>query len=103
MKKRIIILFAILAAFALSSCVEENLREGTVGDKIVPVNLSFGTQPFGQVEVNTKATIGIIPESRVSNMFLFIFVDGKRYYAHYFDSSDLVPTIDVLEKSYENC
>lgn len=103
MKKRIIILFAFLATFALSSCVEENLREGTVGDKIVPVNLSFGTRPFGQVEVNTKATIGIVPESRVSNMFLFIFVDGKRYYAHYFDSSDLVPTIDVLKESYENC
>lgn len=103
MKKRIIILFAILAAFALSSCVEENLREGTVGDKIVPVNLSFGTRPFGQVEVNTKATIGIVPESRVSNMFLFIFVDGKRYYAHYFDSADLVPNNEALEASYDNC
>ena len=73
MKKRIIILFAILASFVLSSCVKENLREGTVGNKIVPVNLSFGTQSFGKVEINTKATIGIVPESRVSNMFLFIF------------------------------
>lgn len=103
MKKRIIILFAILASFVLSSCVKENLREGTVGDKIVPVNLSFGTQSFGKVEINTKATIGIVPESRLSNMFLFIFVDGKRYYAHYFDSADLVPNNDALEASYENC
>ncbi|MGN0187992.1 MAG: hypothetical protein ACI395_00600, partial [Candidatus Cryptobacteroides sp.] len=103
MKKRIIIFFAFLAAFALCSCERENLREGTVGDSIVPVDIEFGSSRSGNVEITTKATLGIVPESRVSNMFLFIFVDGKRYYAHYFDSADLVGSIEELKESWENC
>lgn len=80
-----VIICACLTAF---SCERENIREGSVGNGECTVDLNFGYRNPATINVTTKSTLDIVPESRVLNMFVYIFVDGKRYYAHYFDSSE---------------
>ncbi len=87
----------------LASCVRENLVEPTVRDGETVVELGFGFKDFEEAKVETRATLDIIPESRVSNLFLFMFVGEKRYYAHYFDKSSLALTLeDMREESNES-
>lgn len=100
MKKFII--FSILVCL-FASCVEESLVPPSVGDKEVIVDLDFGGSAFDMVHVGTKATLDVVPESRVSNMFVFIFVGEKRYYAHYFDKEDLKASIEEVRGSSLNC
>lgn len=101
MKTRYII-YSFIAVFLLSSCVKENFTEGFVSDKTVPVTVEFGHSSFNNVEITTKSTLSLIPESRVSNLVVFIFVNGKRYYAHYFDRNELVYSDEALDNAVSN-
>ena len=90
-------------AFVLCSCVKTDLVEPAAGDGEAVVELDFGFRDFDEVRVETKATLDIIPESRVTNMFLFIFVGEQRYYAHFFDKTSLAPTLqDMREEEGES-
>ncbi len=94
--------FLLTIALALVSCVREDLAEPGLMDGETLVELNFGFKDFEHVKVETKATLDIIPESRISNMFVFIFVGEKRFYAHYFDKASMSPTItDMREESTE--
>ena len=99
--KKFIILSVLVCLFA--SCIEENLVPPSVGDEEVLVDLDFGGSAFDMVHVGTKATLDVVPESRVSNMFVFIFVGEKRYYAHYFDKEDLRDSMLSVTESPVNC
>ena len=99
--KKFIILSVLVCLFA--SCIEENLVPPSVGDEEVLVDLDFGGSAFDMVHVGTKATLDVIPESRVSNMFVFVFVGEKRYYAHYFDKDCLKASMDEVRSSSVNC
>lgn len=89
MKKFFIhIALIICACLTAVSCERENIREGSVGNGECTVDLNFGYRNPATINVTTKSTLDIVPESRVLNMFVYIFVNGKRYYAHYFDSSE---------------
>lgn len=89
-------------ALALVSCVREDLVEPGLKDGEAVVELNFGFKDFERVKVETKATLDIIPESRISNMFVFIFVGEKRYYAHYFDKTSMSPNkADMREEPTE--
>ena len=87
----------------LSGCVEEKLLPPSESGKEVVVNLEFGGSSLEEVKVGTKATLDVIPESRVSNMFVFVFVGEKRYYAHYFDSDCLKASKEEVRNSSVNC
>lgn len=89
MKKYIYILLIISCMFSLVSCTDDNLSQiGSVGDEVL-VTLPFTQSEYEEVEIKTRATLDEIPESRVQNIFVYIFVDGKRVYSHYFDTSNL--------------
>jgi len=89
-------------ALALSSCVRDELEEPFEGEGSAMVEIGFGFKDFSQVKVETRATLDIIPESRISNMFVMIFLGEKRYYAHYFDKTSLSPTLeDMRDESTE--
>lgn len=99
--KKFIILSALVCLFAC--CVKENFLPPSVGEGEVLVDLDFGGSAFEMVRVGTKATLDVVPESRVSNMFVFIFVGEKRYYAHYFDKEDLKESMPLVINSPDNC
>lgn len=99
--KRLFILSVIVCL--LSGCVEEKLLPPSESGKEVLVNLEFGGSSLEEVKVGTKATLDVIPESRVSNMFVFVFVGEKRYYAHYFDSDCLKASKEEVRNSSVNC
>lgn len=97
MKKLTYFIVLVGLLLPLSSCVREDLSEPSVGEGEAVVELNFGFKDFDQVNVETRATLDIIPESRVSNMFLFLFVGEKRYYAHYFDKTSLALTLEDMK------
>ena len=82
-------LFCLACLFSLTTaCTDEELvKESTVG-KETWVDFHFGSQCFQPVEITTRATLGVLPESRVNNLFAIIFANGKRIYARYFDNSN---------------
>lgn len=92
------IVFFILLLMQIS-CVREDLVEPTIGKGMTWVDLKFGHKDFEAVNISTKATLDPIPESRVSNMYAYIFVGETRVYAHYFDHKDLALSNDGLHAS----
>ena len=99
--KRLFILSVIVCL--LSGCVEEKLLPPSESGKEVLVNLEFGGSSLEEVKVGTKATLDVIPESRVSNMFVYVFVGEKRYYAHYFDKGCLRASKELVRNASVNC
>ena len=91
----------ICACLTAISCERENIREGSVGNGECTVDLNFGYRNPATINVTTKSTLDIVPESRVLNMFVYIFVNGKRYYAHYFDSSEQYDRVSDFQD--KNC
>ncbi|MGN1211655.1 MAG: hypothetical protein ACI4TM_08210 [Candidatus Cryptobacteroides sp.] len=101
--KHILKYIIVLLSFTLfASCLEEEMAEPFVGDEVL-ADIKFSHTDFEQVTVTTKSTLDIVPESRVSNMFVFVFVGEKRYYAHYFSGSDLKASEMAVITSDVNC
>ena len=93
----------ILALLALSGCVRESEPfESPVGEDTW-VTIPFGAANYGPVEVVTKSDTGIIGESRIKNLFLFIFSEdgSKRLYAHFFDERNLGAKADILAGQFD--
>ena len=95
-------IFLLAVVLVSASCQREELTETVIGDEVW-VDFDFGYKSSGQVNVTTKATLDIIPESRVSNMFVYVFVGDKRYYAHYFDRKSLKTSTDIVKEADVNC
>ena len=74
------------------SCVDENFApDASLGEGEVYATLAFGHESFEEVEISTRATLSEIAESRVENLFVYIFDNtGKRVYSHYYDYSNRV-------------
>lgn len=85
--------------------MQEELSENEmyVGEEEVLATLKFSHKDFDVVNITTRATLDLIPESRVQNLFVYIFVGEKRVYAHYFDRDDLVENQAEVEQSEDNC
>ena len=96
-------IFIIGIILSLCSCVKNDFSEPGILEGEATVELNFGFKDFEQVSLETKSTLDFIPESRVSNLFLYIFVNDKRYYAHYFDKSSLALDLeDLRDKKSES-
>jgi hypothetical protein len=97
--KRSFTLSFLLLMVLLGGCTREGqpADEDTTGPETW-VTLPFSASAFGAVSIETRSDTGIIGESRVKNIFLFIFnEDGtKRLYAHFFDSGNLGTQQDVM-------
>ena len=82
---------------AIPSCVKEELSEESVfvSDQETFVTVDFNITDYEEIAITTKSTLDLVPESRVQNLFVYIFVDGKRVYAHYFDKSNAYARCDI--------
>lgn len=100
------VLTYILAALCLTplfaSCERVVMTEGKVEEAECVVDIPFGYKAYDEVNITTKSTLDIVPESRVQNLFVFVFVNGKRYYAHFFDLNNRVEPA-ALATTDDNC
>ena len=95
---------ALFLVFLTVSCVREELQEKSefVSDEQTLALLEFTHSDFEKINISTKATLELIPESRVQNMFVCIFVGERRVYAHYFDAANKMSDKDEVIASNDN-
>lgn len=92
------------ALMCLASCVRENLEVQEITGEEVWCTLDFSDKDFEAVQVTTKATLDLTQESRIHNMFVFLFTsDGKRIYSRYFDKNNKKETVNEVTGADVNC
>ena len=93
--KKIFLYIVLLLPSLLVSCVEEDLElPWHVGDKEVWATLDFGHSNFEKIDISTRATLNEIAESRVDNLFVYVFDGaGKRLCSHFYDYTNRVETL----------
>lgn len=103
MKKRIlhtIVLWA--AALACISCVKENFTPSQSGVGEARFLLDFGVKD--DIAIQTKSTLDAKAESRVFNLYVFVFNrNGDKVTGEYFDSKNLKASADEVRNSTDNC
>ena len=98
------ICIAFLMAMSLLSCIREELGSEMSAGEDVWVSIDFGHKSFDYVAVTTKATLDITQESRVLNMYVFLFTaDGQRIYSHYFDKNNRFDDLNSVVSADMNC
>lgn len=86
------------------SCIREDFGEQVVPGDEVWYEFDFGRKNFDRVQINTKATLDIMQESRVLNMYVFLFTaDGNRIYSRHFDKTNKKETISEVTGADANC
>lgn len=99
--KRYIIYIGLLISIITACTDEEWTNAGSVGDKEVWATLKFGHQSFDKVDIETRATLDEIAESRVQNMFVYVFsATGQRLYSHYYDYTNRVESLPTTAGNY---
>lgn len=76
----------------LVSCMKERVEAVQAVEDGAPVDLvlRFGAQDSPEMDVMTRSTLGLEPESMVYNLYVFIFdKQGKKFYSKYFDYTNL--------------
>lgn len=94
--KRYIFYIGVLLC-TLMSCADEDLgKQGWVSDQEVWATLKFSHTDFDKIDISTRATLNEIAESRVENLFVYVFdAQGNRLYSHFYDYTnrkDPLPT-----------
>lgn len=100
--RRLYILY--LAALCFAACIRVEIQEPYSTANQQAGIIYFTHRDYDKVNVTTKATLDLIPESRIQNMFIYIFdSNDKRIYAHYFDQSNkLLEEANISNKDI-NC
>ena len=63
-----------LLSITLTACEEEDFgADGKVGDNEAWATLNFGHTDFDKVDVTSRATLSDLTESRVENLFVYVF------------------------------
>lgn len=89
--KRYIFYIGWLLCLLMACTDEELMQEGTIGDKEVWATLKFGHTSFEKIDISTRATLNEIAESRVDNLFVYVFdSNGNRVYSHFYDYTNRV-------------
>lgn len=103
MKKRIlhtIVLWA--AALACISCVKENFTPPQRGVGEARFLLDFGVKD--DIAIQTKSTLDAKAESRVFNLYVFVFnSNGDKVAGEYFDSKNLKASAEEVRNATDNC
>ena len=103
MKKRIlhtIVLWA--AALACISCVKENFTPPQSGVGEARLLLDFGVKD--DIAIQTKSTLDAKAESRVFNLYVFVFnSNGDKVSGEYFDSKNLKASAEEVRNATDNC
>lgn len=103
MKKRIlntIVLWA--AALTCISCVKENFTPSQSGVGEARFLLDFGVKD--DIAIQTKSTLDAKAESRVFNLYVFVFNrNGDKVTGEYFDSKNLKASAEEVRNATDNC
>ena len=103
--KRFIILCLSTLGLLTAGCVKEpELDASPVGEGEVWATLDFGHTDFEKIQVTTRSTLGLIAESRVTNLYVFLFDrNGNRVYGHFFDYDNKRSTRPEVVAANVNC
>lgn len=103
MKKTLTIMTALLGLLVSSSCVRENLPAPSgLGEGEGWLTMNFG--PEDNLEISTRATLGPDSESRVLNLFIFLFdSNGDKLYSKWFESADMVGSDSEVASAGKEC
>lgn len=106
MMKRIIRhILTVISALMLCGCVEEEMlpdgKTGLSGGEGM-LTLRFGAEE--QLNIVTRSTLNPYSESRVSNIYVFIFdAAGNKIYGYWFDDSNLQTSEAAVGASSSDC
>lgn len=104
MKNRLISLLMLLLALAAGCTRDETTDAPPVGEGETWMTLDFGDASFERVSVNTRAVLDEAAESRVLNLYVFIFdASGNRIYGHYFGYDSLVTDEQTVKDAQSEC
>lgn len=99
--KRLVFYIIIFFSVVLGACTDDMEFQNKVGDKEVWATLKFGHHDFETVDVQSRATLNEIAESRVENLFVYVFDStGKRLYSHFYDYTNRVETLPNTAGNY---
>lgn len=103
MKKRILHTIVLWAAALVSiSCVKENFTPSQSGVGEARFLLDFGVKD--DVAIQTKSTMDAKAESRVFNLYVFVFnSNGDKVTGEYFDSKNLKASAEEVRNATDNC
>lgn len=103
MKKRILHTIVLWASALVSiSCVKENFTPSQSGVGEARFLLDFGVKD--DVAIQTKSTLDAKAESRVFNLYVFVFnSNGHKVAGEYFDSKNLKASAEEVKNATDNC
>lgn len=105
MKQNVIYIYVSLVCL-LFGCTDTDVVKpvaGSVGTEEVFATFRFGHEASNPVNVSTRATLGVVPESRVQNLFVYLCVGDNCVYTHYFDKENLMKTASEVTSAKWNC
>lgn len=104
MKNRLILLLALVLSFAAGCTRDDTTDSASVEQGETLITLDFGNNSYERVTINTRAVLDETAESRVMNLYVFIFDGaGNRIYGHYFDNDTLLTDEQTVKNSQEEC
>lgn len=100
--RRYIHIIVFLLSIAMTACTNDLVDIDTaVGDNEVWAQLRFGHSNFDRIDVSTRATLGESAESRVENLFVYIFdSNGNRLDSHFYDYNSRVDEFPSVAGHY---
>lgn len=103
--KNIAILTLMIAALFAARCTRyDEFTPGEVGEGETWITLDFGDNDYEQVRINTRSVLEQTAESRVQNLYVFIFDSaGNRIYGHYFDNKSLLSDAASVRSADTEC
>lgn len=103
--KNITILILMIAALSAARCTRyDEYTPAVEGEGETWVTLDFGGGDYDQVSISTRSVLEQTAESRVQNLYVFIFdSDGKRVYGHYFDNKSLLSDAASVRTADTEC
>ena len=99
------VFFCLLSVLAFSACSDELEfpEESTLTGGEWYATLDFGFKDFEKVNVTTRSTLDEGAESRVHNVFVFLFSNGKRIFGKFYDISNRLPENTDLKTQNKDC
>ena len=96
------ILYIGLLLTMITSCTNSFVDvDSIVGEKEVWAKLRFGHCSFDKIDISTRATLGESAESRVENLYVYIFDEsGNRLDSHFYDYNSRVETLPSAAGHY---
>lgn len=104
--KQLIKYLTIITLLLCGGCTDEELVKvvpGTIGNEEVYTTLHFGYKSPDEVQITTRGTLGVVAESRVQNLFVYLFVGNKCVYTQYFDNYNKQASKDEVNAAEWNC